>query len=71
MTPQLNFQLSQLLPECHLHTAITEGLFEDDDGVGAHFEAVAFNNHPVKQLAARKVGRSAAMHQPRLTSGRG
>ena len=73
LTSALHTQLSRLLPNCNVHMAIAEGTFEDDDGVGAHFEAPALQpNNPQKQFAALKVdlhvsvaklARVAAMHR--------
>ena len=38
---KLYVQLSQLLPGHQVHLAVADGPFEDDHGVGAHFEALA------------------------------
>ena len=82
LTGKLHTELSRLLPGYNIHLAIAEGPFEDDDGVGAHFEASALqpNKGPEKQIASLKVdlhvsvaklARSAAMHQPRIIFGEG
>ena len=82
LTGRLHTELSRLLPGYNIHLAIAEGPFEDDDGVGAHFEASALqpNKGPEKQIASLKVdlhvsvaklARSAAMHQPRIIFGEG
>ena len=82
MTGRLHNELSRMLPGYNIHLAIAEGPFEDDDGVGAHFEAAALhpNKGPEKQIASLKVdlhvsvaklARSAAMHQPRIIFGEG
>ena len=57
VTSKLYIQLSQLLPAYQIHLAIAEGPFEDDSGVGAHFEALALQarNSPAKQIGALKV----------------
>ena len=82
LTGTLHIQLGRLLPGYNIHLAIAEGPFEDDDGVGAHFEAAALqpNKGVEKQVAALKVdlhvsvaklARSAAMHKPRIVFGQG
>ena len=81
LTGTLHTQLSRQLPGYNIHMAIAEGPFEDDDGIGAHFEATGLQpNNPQKQVAALKVdlhvsvaklARGAAMHKPRLIFGRG
>ena len=79
VTSKLYVQLGQLLPSYQVHLAIAEGPFEDDNGVGAHFEAEALRDHR-KQIGALRVdlhvsviklARHAAMHQPRLIIGQG
>ena len=74
-------QLGHLLPNYQVRLATAEGPFEDDSGVGAHFEAQALRNHPPgKQIGALRVdlhvsviklARHAVMHQPRLIIGQG
>ena len=82
ITSKLYVQLSQLLPAYNVRLAIAEGPFEDDDGVGAHFEALALQkgNNPAKQIGALKVdlhvsvaklARAAVMHKPGLIIGHG
>ena len=84
VTSKLHVELGQLLPSYTIHLALAEGPFEDDDGVGAHFEAQALGQwgpkHHVKQIGAIKVdlhvsvvklARHAAMHKPKLIIGRG
>ncbi|MDP7255226.1 MAG: hypothetical protein QGF00_36865, partial [Planctomycetota bacterium] len=81
MTSKLYVQLSQLLPSYQVHLAIAEGPFEDDDGVGAHFEAFALHTRYGRtQVGALKVdlhvsviklARHAVMHKPKLIIGKG
>ena len=54
VTQELHTELGYLLPGYDISLAISEGPFEDDDGVGAHFEAVALGQGPnkTKQVGA-------------------
>ena len=73
--------LQWMLPGREIALAISEGPFEDDDGVGAHFDRQALTEHkPKLQLAALKVdchtsilklARSAQLHQPEIIFGTG
>ena len=47
---QLWIRLGRLLPGYVIRLAISEGPFEDNDGIGAHFEGQALTNTP-KQVA--------------------
>ena len=84
VTSKLYVQLSQLLPAYQIHLAVAEGPFEDDDGVGAHFEAMALGawgpNYRTRQIGALKVdlhvstaklARHVVMPKPRLIIGKG
>ena len=61
--------------------ALSEGPFEDDDGIGAHFDRQSLTeNKPKLQLAALKVdlhtsilklARNAQLHQPEIIFGSG
>ena len=48
-TSHLYVQLSQALPGYQVELALAEGPFEDDDGIGAHFERDALGRVPGKQ----------------------
>ena len=74
--------LHQVLPGYEVELALAEGPFEDDDGVGAHFEALALQKGSslVKQIGALKVdlhvsviklARHAVMQKPKLIVGHG
>ena len=79
ITAKLFRQLSGILPGYTIRLAIAEGPFEDDHGVGAHFDSVALKPG-LKQLNQLKVdfhvsviklARAASMHRPRLIIGEG
>ena len=73
--------LQWMLPGREIALAISEGPFEDDDGVGAHFDRQALTeSKPKLQLSALKVdchtsilklARSAQLHQPEIIFGTG
>ena len=55
LTSRLHTELSRLLPSYEVQLALAEGPFEDDDGVGAHFEKEALGAQPVsKQIGSLK-----------------
>ena len=83
----LSQKLGQLLPGYELSIAIAEGPFEDEDGVGAHFEAKALQvGKPAKEgkkapqiaslivdlhVSVVKLARAVALHKPSLIVGQG
>ena len=79
MTSALFRELSRLLPSYNISLAIAEGPFEDDYGVGAHFEALALKSGPKQKhqltvdfhVSVIKLARAVAMHKPRLIYGTG
>lgn len=80
-TSRLYRDLSRILPAYNVEVALAEGPFEDDDGVGAHFDRMALKGHPPSKAVAAptvdfhasivKLSRHAAMHQPKIIYGEG
>ena len=72
-----------MIPNCEVCLAYAEGPFEDQEGIGAHFESKALDPGPnkgTKQVAAIRVdlhvsviklARHAVLHKPRLIFGKG
>ena len=70
-----------MLPGRDISVAISEGPFEDDHGIGAHFDRQALTeSKPKLQLAALKVdchtsilklARNVQVHQPEILFGTG
>ena len=68
-----------MLPGREISLALSEGPFEDDNGIGAHFDRQALTDgKPKLQLAALKVdchtsilklARNAQLHQPEIIFG--
>ena len=81
VTETLFRELSRALPSFQVDLALAEGPFEDDDGVGAHFDEAALRAKAKykKKLALKvdfhssvvKLARHAAMHKPAIIIGEG
>ena len=81
MTAKLHREISNLLPSYEIQLALSEGPFEDDDGVGAHFDKESMHGKaPAKQIAGLRIDfhhsivklpRYAEMHKPALIFGEG
>jgi hypothetical protein len=81
ISSRLYQEFSRLLPSYEIQLALAEGPFEDDDGIGAHFDKDALKGYPVnKRILATKVdfhssvvklARHATLHQPKIIFGDG
>ena len=80
-TSLLYRELTRQLPSWNVQLALAEGPFEDDSGVGAHFDKDSVSGHPPSKAVGRttvdlhssviKLARHAMMHQPKMIIGEG